>query len=117
MPPSSTPSDAAASADQETGARPPLAADERRMAARTRWKLALSGFVLTWVTWVAFNRLVGNPLLLRFWETMPPVVALLGAGIGVTRFRPLLWGWAGLVTVAWLVIAYTPLIAGSVRSL
>jgi len=82
-----------------------------------RWRLAVSGFVLAFIAFTAFSRLVGNPLLIPGWHTMPVVAGCVGMLLGVTRLRPLLWAAAGLVVAGWLIVGHTPLIAGPVQSL
>src|SRR5437763_11093482 len=52
------------------------------------------------------QQLLRNPDLALYIPT-----ALVGAALGVTRLRPLLWIGAGIVAALCIVVGYTPLVA------
>jgi len=43
--------------------------------------------------------------------------ALIGAALGVTRLRPLLWIFAGIIALICIVVAYTPVVSSMARPL
>jgi uncharacterized SAM-binding protein YcdF (DUF218 family) len=88
-------------------------------AARARWdwRQALAGLVLGTVTGRALADLGLQSVPLLRGEHLLAASAILGALLGGTRLRLLLWVGAGLATAGLLLVGYTPLIVGPVRSL
>lgn len=84
----------------------------------TPLRAAAAGLVLTVLAWDSLSRLgldYAVPLF-RLPYALPPV-ALVGALVGLTRARPLLWAIAGSTAAALLVVMYTPLAGILVRGL
>lgn len=95
------------------------APDPREDAARAAWKLALSGFILGTLGWIAARelRLNGSLPYLSDSDYDLLMMGVLGAAIGLTRLRGLLWILCGAVCLAFLVIGHTPWIEAPVRAL
>lgn len=78
---------------------------------------AVTGAVLGALCAVAAH-VLGVPQLLRRPDLVLYIpAALLGAVLGVTRLRPLLWIAAGIVALTCIAVAYTPLVSAMARPL
>jgi len=78
------------------------------VAGRERWLLATIGALTAGITWVLLAALTGLGKLGDFAAPLLPVVALAGAGIGITRLRLVLWAGAAVVALFSACIAFTP---------
>ena len=72
---------------------------------------ALTGAILGALCAIVAHVLGVQQLLRRFDVNLYLPGAVLGAAIGVTRLRPLLWIGAGLMALLCIVLAYTPLVS------
>ena len=78
---------------------------------------AVAGAILGALCAVAAN-VLGVPQLLRRPDLVLYIpAALLGAVLGVTRLRPLLWIAAGIIALTCIAVAYTPLVSAIARPL
>jgi uncharacterized SAM-binding protein YcdF (DUF218 family) len=80
---------------------------------------AAAGFILGTLGWIAARelRLSGGVPFLGTSDYDLLIVGLLGAVIGLTRLRGVLWVVNGALCIAFCVIGYTPLIDAPVRAL
>ena len=88
-------------------------ASEAKAVARR----AVAGAILGTLCAVAAHVLGVQQLLRRPDLILYIPAALLGAALGVTRLRPLLWIAAGIVALLCVVVAYTPLVSAAARPL
>jgi len=85
--------------------------------AAQRLQVALGGFTIGMLTWIAATQL-GLATLPGFSEfNRIPCAGAVGALIALTRFRPLLWATAGLCCVLTLVVGYTPVVVRPTQAL
>ncbi len=81
------------------------------------WSRAATGAILCILTWEAGVAAGIQSLPILRGPHGLPLAALLGALLGLTAARRLLWIFAGLVAAALLVIGYTPVMDAPMRSL
>ncbi len=86
----------------------PVAPASNAARRATRWWGAATGLLLGVLGWAAMLHLNLHRLPGLRGEYLLPVLALLGAGLGMTRFRPLLWVGSGFVGVMLLLVALVP---------
>ncbi|HEU4754968.1 MAG TPA: hypothetical protein VFU47_17810, partial [Armatimonadota bacterium] len=84
---------------------------------RVYWPGAAQGLVLGVVIYAAGSLVLPQLVPVLRGNHPLPVAALLGAVVGGSRLRPLLWAWAGAVCALLLVVGYTSLVGPAVRSL
>lgn len=88
-------------------------ASEAKAVARR----AVAGAILGTLCAVAAHVLGVQQLLRRPDLILYIPAAVLGAALGVTRLRPLLWIAAGIIALLCVVVAYTPLVSAAARPL
>jgi uncharacterized SAM-binding protein YcdF (DUF218 family) len=88
-----------------------------RAAFRFDWIGAAAGLILGVLLWQVSIPLGIQAVPFLRGEHWMPAAGLAGGLIGGTRFRPVLWGAAGAVVAALLVICYTPLVVPAIRGL
>ncbi len=104
----------------EPSSPPGTRAVARRVPAPPRERsaaLALAGFVLGMLLWAGADVATGNPLNLGFWDALPPLMGAAGAVLALTRARALFWIAGAAVCLLWLVVGWTPVIAGPTQGL
>ncbi len=84
---------------------------------KTTARHAIAGAILGTLCAVAAHVLGVQQLLRRPELVLYIPVALLGAILGVTRLRPLLWITAGIIALVCIVVAYTPFVSAVARPL
>src|SRR5690349_305867 len=87
--------------------------------ARLAWRHAVTGSILAILAWVAAHELrlnAGVPYLGNS-DYDYLIIGLLGAAVGLTRLRGLLWLVNGALCAAILIIGYTPLIVAPMHAL
>ena len=82
-----------------------------------RWRNAASGAVLGVLAWEAGVYAGVQALPFLRGPHGLPLAALIGALLGLTRARVVMWWFGGLVAVTLLLVGYTPWIDGAFRSL
>lgn len=82
-----------------------------------RWRDAASGAVLGVLAWEAGVYAGVQALPLLRGPHGLPLAALLGALLGLTRARVVMWWFGGVVAATLLLVGYTPWINGAFRSL
>ncbi len=76
---------------------------------RSRFHLAVSGFILGLLIGIGGAQLGSGAIPVVEWFFAPPIAGLIGMAVGLSRRRRLLWAFGLLEVAMLLVLSYTPL--------